>query len=107
MDPTIFRPADNNPLKFSVNVEDALHNLLVKRNPAYLGPVDAFADAFDDLRDHQLAVLAGIRVAFESMLAEFNADHLQEAVRPPAGQKLVPARVREVAILGSVSRKNT
>jgi type VI secretion system FHA domain protein len=75
---TQFRPADNNPLKFSANVEDALHNLLVKRNPAYLKPVDAFADAFDDLRDHQLAMLAGLRVAFEAMLAEFDPAKLEE-----------------------------
>ena len=75
---TMFRPADNNPLKFSANVEDALHNLLVKRNAAYLGPVDAFEDAFDDLRHHQMATLEGIRVAFESMLAEFHPDRLQE-----------------------------
>ena len=97
MDPTIFRPAENNPLKFSVNVEDALHNLLVKRNPAYLGPVDAFADAFDDLRDHQLAMLAGIRVAFESMLAEFDSDHLQEAFDRQLGRislPLVPLKLR-------------
>ena len=60
------------------NVEDALHNLLVKRNAAYLGPVDAFDDAFDDLRHHQMATLEGIRVAFESMLAEFHPDRLQE-----------------------------
>ena len=33
---TQFRAADNNPLKFSANVDDALHNLLVKRNDAYL-----------------------------------------------------------------------
>ena len=33
---TQFRPAENNPLKFSANVDDALHNLLVKRNAAYL-----------------------------------------------------------------------
>ena len=97
MDPTIFRPAENNPLKFSVNVEDALHNLLVKRNLAYLGPVDAFADAFDDLRDHQLAMLAGIRVAFESMLAEFDPDHLQEAFDRQLGRislPLVPQKMR-------------
>jgi type VI secretion system FHA domain protein len=75
---THFRAADNNPLKFSVNVDDALHNLLVKRNPAYLQPVDAFVDAFDDLRSHQIAMLAGMRVAFESMLAEFDPDRLQE-----------------------------
>src|SRR5262249_2734919 len=42
---TTFKASDNNPLKFSANVEDALHNLLVKRNPAYLPPVDAFRDA--------------------------------------------------------------
>ena len=75
---TQFRPADNNPLKFSANVDDALHNLLVKRNAAYLEPVEAFEDAFDDLRDHQIAMLAGMRVAFESMLAEFNPDQLQQ-----------------------------
>jgi type VI secretion system FHA domain protein len=75
---TYFRPADNNPLKFSVNVEDALHNLLVKRNAAFLGPVEAFEDAFDDVRNHQMAMLAGLRVAFEAMLAEFDPDRLQE-----------------------------
>jgi type VI secretion system FHA domain protein len=75
---TQFRTADNNPLKFSANVDDALHNLLVKRNAAYLEPVEAFEDAFDDLRDHQMAMLAGMRVAFEATLAEFNADNLQQ-----------------------------
>jgi len=75
---TQFRPRENNPLKFSANVEDALHNLLVKRNAAFLGPVDAFEDAFTELRNHQVAMLAGMRVAFESMLAEFDPDRLQE-----------------------------
>jgi type VI secretion system FHA domain protein len=75
---TSFRPAQNNPLKFSANVDDALHNLLVKRNPAYLGPVEAFEDAFDDLRNHQMATLAGVRVAFEAMLAHFDPAGLQE-----------------------------
>jgi type VI secretion system FHA domain protein len=75
---TQFRPADNNPLKFSANVDDALHNLLVKRNVAYLEPVEAFEDAFEDLRNHQIAMLAGLRVAFESMLAEFDPERLQQ-----------------------------
>src|SRR5262249_52824231 len=75
---TQFRPKGNNPLKFSVNVEDALHNLLIKRNPAFLGPVEAFDDAFAELRNHQVAMLAGMRVAFEAMLAEFDPDRLQE-----------------------------
>ncbi len=75
---TTFKAADNNPLKFSANVDDALHNLLVKRNAAYLAPVEAFEDAFTDVRNHQMAMLAGLRVAFESMLGEFEPDRLQE-----------------------------
>jgi type VI secretion system FHA domain protein len=97
MQQTVFRQADNNPLKFSANVEDALHNLLVKRNAAYLRPVEAFGDAFDDLRDHQLAMLAGMRVAFDAMLAEFDPDRLQKDFDGQLGKSslaLVPAKLR-------------
>jgi type VI secretion system FHA domain protein len=76
---TTFKRADNNPLKFSADVDDALHNLFVKQqNTTYLGPVDAFEDAFLDMRNHQIAMLVGVRVAFEAMLSEFHPDHLQE-----------------------------
>ncbi len=76
---TTFKRADNNPLKFSASVEDALHNLFVKReNTPYLNPVDAFEDAFEDMKNHQIAMLVGVRVAFEAMLSEFHPDHLQE-----------------------------
>lgn len=75
---TTFKAADNNPLKFSANVADAFHNLLVKRNPAYLPPVDAFEEAFHDVRDHQVALPAAMRLAFESMLSQFDPLRLQE-----------------------------
>jgi type VI secretion system protein ImpI len=78
LDQTMFKAADNNPLKFSASVDDALHNLLVKRIAGYLAPVEAFEDAFDDVRNHQVAILAGLRVAFDAMLAEFDPDRLQE-----------------------------
>jgi type VI secretion system FHA domain protein len=93
---TRFKRADNNPLKFSANVEDALHNLLVKRNPAYLGPVDAFEDAFEDLRNHQMATLAGMRVAFDAMLAQFDPDRLQAQFDAPRKGSLLslPGRLR-------------
>lgn len=81
---TTFKQTDNNPLKFSANVEDALHNLLVKRNAAFLGPVEAFEDAFLDVRNHQMAMLAGVRVAYEAMLAEFDPERLQEVFEPQA-----------------------
>jgi type VI secretion system FHA domain protein len=93
---TAFKVAHNNPLKFSANVDDAFHNLLVKHNPAYLGPVDAVEDAFHDVRDHQSAFLAALRIAFETMLAQFDPGRLQEEFdRQNKGSILgVPAKMR-------------
>lgn len=75
---TTFKAANNNPLKFSANTEDAFHNLLVRQNAAYLEPADAFADALNDVRDHQNAVLMAMRIAFETTLAQFDPNRLQE-----------------------------
>jgi type VI secretion system FHA domain protein len=74
---TGFAPRENNPIKFSANTEDALHNLLVKRNPAYLEPVAAFEGAFDDLRIHQMAMLAGLRAGYQAMVTAFDPDTLE------------------------------
>jgi type VI secretion system FHA domain protein len=68
---------DNNPLKFSADVGDALHKLLIQRSPAYLDTVSSFEDAFDDIRVHQMAMLASLRVAFDFMLKQFDPEVLQ------------------------------
>ena len=75
---TTIRPKDNNPLKMSADVDDALHNMLVKRSAAYMPPVEAFEDAFGDIRGHQLAMLDGIRAAFDRMLERFDPQRLQD-----------------------------
>jgi len=75
---TTFKVANNNPLKFSANVDDAFHNLFVKRNPAYLDPAAAFEDAFRDVRDHQVAFQSAMRLAFESMLSQLDPNRLQD-----------------------------
>ncbi|HEV7135643.1 MAG TPA: type VI secretion system-associated FHA domain protein TagH [Steroidobacteraceae bacterium] len=76
---TIVKTAENNPLKFAVNAEDALSSLLGKRNPAYLPPVEAFDDAFNDIRFHQLAMLAGMRAGFDHVMSRFDPQQLQES----------------------------
>ena len=93
---TSFKAADNNPLKFSANVNDAFHNLLVKHNPAYLSPTDACEEAFRDVSDHQAAFLRAMRLAFESMLSQFDPQRMQEEFdRQMKGSILgVPAKLR-------------
>jgi type VI secretion system FHA domain protein len=84
---TIIRPVENNPLKFAPSAEEALYTLFVKRNPGYLGPVDAFREAFQDLSFHQLAVLAGMRAAFFATLTRFEPGALAVAAQHAAGKK--------------------
>ena len=85
---TMIRPSGNNPLKFSANVEDALHNLLVKRNAAYLDTPAAFEDAFVDVRHHQVAMLAGMRAAFDYMLTRFNPEALARQFEARPGRRI-------------------
>jgi len=75
---TQVKVSENNPLKFAANAEDALGNLLGRRNPAYLGPREAFDDALNDVRFHQLAMLAGVRAGFDNLLNRFDPAQLQE-----------------------------
>jgi type VI secretion system FHA domain protein len=75
---TSMRPVENNPLKFSANAAQALQNLLAPRNQAYLGPVEAFDEGFEDIKAHQMAMMAGMRAAFDSMLKRFDPEELGE-----------------------------
>jgi len=74
----------NNPLKFSADATDALHKLLVQRSSAYLDAVSAFQDAFDDIRNHQLAMLGSLRAAFDHMFAQFAPDVLEKRISKSA-----------------------
>jgi type VI secretion system FHA domain protein len=75
---TSMRPVENNPLKFSANAAQALQNLFAAPNQAYLGPVDAVAEGFQDIKAHQIAMMAGIRAAFDSMVQRFDPQELAE-----------------------------
>ncbi|WP_416140004.1 type VI secretion system-associated FHA domain protein TagH [Halomonas sp. HK25] len=77
MSVTLIQARENNPLKFSTSPEDALHNLIVKQNPDYLPAVEAFEAGFEDLRFHQLAMLAGMRSGFFEMLHQFDPAQLE------------------------------
>jgi type VI secretion system FHA domain protein len=78
MTSTIMRPVENNPLKFDRSVEEAMHTLFIKCNPGWLGPREAYQEAFDDLERHQLATLAGMQAAFAAVLKRFNPAALEK-----------------------------
>jgi type VI secretion system protein len=74
---TIIRATENNPLKFSMGVDDALEYLLYKEGSGFLPADEAFREAFQDIKDHQFATVAGMRAAFESLFNLFSPERLQ------------------------------
>ena len=75
---TIIQRSENNPLKFAPNPEEALQKIMSPSNGAFMSGTTAFEDAFDDIRCHQMAMLAGVRAAFESLLVHFNPDRFEQ-----------------------------
>lgn len=78
MDMTTAQRIGNNPLKFTVTSEDALLRLLAPRSEAYLPPEQALLEAFDDIRAHQIAVIAGVQAALKHVLKRFEPAGLVE-----------------------------
>jgi len=74
---TVIQRSENNPLKFAATAQEALHKL-DSGGDAFLTGAEAFEDAFDDIRCHQLAMLAGMRAAYEALLFHFSPDRLEQ-----------------------------
>jgi type VI secretion system protein len=71
---------ENNPLKFSGQVDEALKHLVFNRGTGFLSPEAAFQEAFQDIKDHQVAMVVGMRAAFDSLLRRFDPEQLEQRV---------------------------
>jgi type VI secretion system FHA domain protein len=70
----------NNPLKFSPTVDVALQHLLGAPTQGFLPGPAAMRDAYDDLRAHQLGVMAGMRAALDGVLQRFDPAQLESNI---------------------------
>jgi len=78
---TMLRARDNNALKFSVTAEEALAALLLPNRPGYKPPLDAAREAFDDVRSHEMAVMAGVQTALIGLLKRFDPEALEKRLQ--------------------------
>ncbi len=78
MNVTTIQPVENNPLKFSANVDDALENMFLKEGNAFKQPLDSVRDGFEGIAEHQIAIIAGIREAFRTVIDRFDPITLEE-----------------------------
>jgi type VI secretion system FHA domain protein len=68
---TIIAASENNPLKFSPNVETALAHLLQPPARGFMPGALALQEAYDDLRAHQVGFIAGMRAALDGVFERF------------------------------------
>lgn len=80
---TMLGVRENNPLKFFPHAEGALRQLLGGSLSGYMAPVEAMAGAFDDLRAHELAVIAGMRAALGAVLRQFDPAAIEARLAVP------------------------
>jgi FHA domain-containing protein/type VI secretion system protein len=83
LDMTVLGAQANNPLKFFPDAESALAQMLTNAMSGYMPPVKAIGSAYQDLKAHELAVIAGMRAALKGVMARF--DPAQIEAQEPEG----------------------
>jgi type VI secretion system protein len=78
---TMIRSRDNNALKFSVSPEEALVALLRPNRPGYKSPLASVEEAFNDIRSHEMAVMAGMQTGLIALLKRFDPAGLENRLQ--------------------------
>jgi type VI secretion system protein len=86
---TMIKPTENNPLKFSLNIEESMMALMSKKGAGYMAADTAFEEAFDDLKAHQVAVLSGMQSALKNLLKRFDPELIRAGDDVSGMQKML------------------
>ena len=96
-DRTMVASRDNNPLKLMTDPREALSYLFDSRerlSGAFLPPVQAVGDACDDLRVHEIALMAGMRAAFQGALKRFDPQLIEREADKQKGSFSLNKKVK-------------
>jgi type VI secretion system FHA domain protein len=69
---TVISNANNNPLKFTISIDDLIRQLLENKTEGFLGSTAAIDESFSDIMSHQLAMQAGIQASLADLLKNFD-----------------------------------
>jgi type VI secretion system protein len=85
IDATQFRHDENNPLKFSLGVEETLRMLVGPQQKGWLPAKQAFAEAMADISQHQVAVLVGMQTAWNDLMKRLDPQALEKRLGEESG----------------------
>jgi FHA domain-containing protein/type VI secretion system protein len=108
---TVLGAQANNPLKFFPDAKEALAQMLTNAMAGYMPPLKSFGSAFDDLKAHEMAVIAGMRSALAGVLERFNPAVIEHGMEQGVMDKMLSAgrkaRMwdRMVELYGEIARE--
>jgi FHA domain-containing protein len=92
-DVTMVLVRNNNPLKFFRDSQTVLTQMLRKKMPGFMEPLESVDDAWHDLRGHQKGVVAGTRAAMHAVMDRLEPARFAAALPAPGLlDKLAPSR---------------
>jgi FHA domain-containing protein len=105
-DVTMVLVRNNNPLKFFPDSATVLTQMLRKKMPGFMEPLESLDDAWHDLRGHQMGVVAGTRASMDALMARLDPDNIEAALPAPGVvEKLLPS-VRNSALWQEYARQH-
>ena len=72
MSATTIKPTENNPLKFSPHVDEALKTLFANDRQGFLQGDEAVKEAIGDIRNHQIAMIVAMHAGVRGLLDKFH-----------------------------------
>jgi type VI secretion system FHA domain protein len=91
-DVTVVVMRNNNPLKFFPDSETVLTQMLRKKMPGFMEPLEAIDDAFRNLRGHQKGVVVGTRASMDKVIRRLRPERIESALKPNLLYTAVPFR---------------
>ena len=76
---TIIQAKNNNPLKFSAGVDEALGALNSEPSAEYQNAIHSTREAFQDIKIHQEAMLDAARIALSDFVERLDPDELEQS----------------------------
>ncbi len=90
---TILQPVENNPIKFSINMQDAIHNLFVSQRPGFLKPSDSVKQVFEDITQHEAALITGIQAGLNGLLRRLSPEAIETQINNMESRKNVFGKI--------------
>jgi type VI secretion system FHA domain protein len=75
---TTIQPQNNNLLKFSASVDEALEDLFFSQKPEYLSAIDAVRETFAETTSHERALLDAAHAALLDYLERLDPEDIQQ-----------------------------